>query len=954
MDRGLVGRNAEIARIWAFLSATPCKPTALAITGDAGIGKTVVWQHVLREAAGQTFRVLSCQPTPAERPLAFSALDDLFGDVGGEVFSALAGARRHAVETALLHGPPPDTQSAGLPQADRALPDARVLARGILDAMRVLSRPAPLMVAVDDAQWLDRPSASVLQFCVRRLRDEPVVILVTFRTRDAVPLGLERALPPDRLGRVQLGPLSLGAIGEILRARLGVVLPRYALTRLYDTCGGNPFYALECARALLDHPHVSLTREPMPLPRSLDGLVHHRLRRLAPEVRQVGRLVAASSDAREQLIRAACDDGESWAVIDHAIDEGILERAGDVLRFTHPLLQSVLYTETPLGERRQVHRQLAAVAQDIEDRAWHLALGADRPSAETAGILDDAARHAASRGAPEAGATLAEQAVRLTPAGLPEAARERRVQAADYHFRAGDIARSRELIQSALAACPAGPPRASLLVRLATVNYHLTGWPLAEQTFRQALAEAPEDAALCAHAEQELAFARVAAGDLPAALHWAEVSLRSAERAADPRLMAHSLAGVAIFGFLQGNGVRHDLLDDVEALSAAAGEEPPGRLPLHSPSQVKGLILKWCDRLDEARTVLAGEYRNALDRGDEASLPFLLFGFSELECWAGNWDTAEEYALEGCRVAEESRQVTMRPATLYSLALVRAHRGHVDQARELATEALALCERTGTVPVVSQALSVLGFAELSLGNYVAAASHLGRLADAVTAFGLGEPGVVRFLPDAIEALAALGQVDHARSLAQQLEERGKSLGRPWAMAAGARCRAHLAAIDGDLQGAQAACTQALAQFERLPMPFELGRTLLVKGMIERRARQKSVARESLSQALGIFEQLGAPLWADTARRELAKIAARSPADGLTETERRIAALVVQGHTNREVAAALFVTENTVQTHIRHIFQKLGVRSRTELAVQFLSDPANSMTAAGAAIRSEPG
>jgi hypothetical protein len=439
MDRGLVGRNAEIARIWAFLSATPCKPTALAITGDAGIGKTVVWQHVLREAAGQTFRVLSCQPTPAERPLAFSALDDLFGDVGGEVFSALAGARRHAVETALLHGPPPDTQSAGLPQADRALPDARVLARGILDAMRVLSRPAPLMVAVDDAQWLDRPSASVLQFCVRRLRDEPVVILVTFRTRDAVPLGLERALPPDRLGRVQLGPLSLGAIGEILRARLGVVLPRYALTRLYDTCGGNPFYALECARALLDHPHVSLTREPMPLPRSLDGLVHHRLRRLAPEVRQVGRLVAASSDAREQLIRAACDDGESWAVIDHAIDEGILERAGDVLRFTHPLLQSVLYTETPLGERRQVHRQLAAVAQDIEDRAWHLALGADRPSAETAGILDDAARHAASRGAPEAGATLAEQAVRLTPAGLPEAARERRVQAADYHFRAGDI-----------------------------------------------------------------------------------------------------------------------------------------------------------------------------------------------------------------------------------------------------------------------------------------------------------------------------------------------------------------------------------------------------------------------------------------------------------------------------------------------------------------------------------
>ena len=151
-----------------------------------------------------------------------------------------------------------------------------MLARGILDALRILSGSAPLTVAVDDAYWLDRPSARVLEFCFRRLRNEPVWILLTFRTGDVVPLGLDRALPPDRLGRVQLGPLSLGAIGEILRSRLGAVLPRYALTRLYDTCGGNPFYALECARVLLDRPHASLTREPLPLPRSLDDLVRRR------------------------------------------------------------------------------------------------------------------------------------------------------------------------------------------------------------------------------------------------------------------------------------------------------------------------------------------------------------------------------------------------------------------------------------------------------------------------------------------------------------------------------------------------------------------------------------------------------------------------------------------------------------------------------------------------------
>ena len=129
---------------------------------------------------------------------------------------------------------------------------------------------------------------------------------------------------------------------------------------------------------LLDRPQASLTREPLPLPRSLDDLVRRRLRRLAPDVWRVGRLVAASSDPRERLIRAACDDGGSWAAIDRAINEGIIERDGDVLRLTHPLFQSVLYTQMPLAEREQVHRRLAAVAEDIEDRAWHLALAADR------------------------------------------------------------------------------------------------------------------------------------------------------------------------------------------------------------------------------------------------------------------------------------------------------------------------------------------------------------------------------------------------------------------------------------------------------------------------------------------------------------------------------------------------------------------------------------------------
>jgi DNA-binding CsgD family transcriptional regulator len=902
----------------------------VAITGDAGIGKTVIWQHLLQAASGSS-TVLSCRPAPAERPLAFSALDDLVGDVADQVLPALPGPRRRAVELALLRD-----ASIG-PQ-----PEPRGLARGMLDALRILSAAAPVIVAVDDARWMDRPSAGVLEFCLRRLRREPVTILLTFRDDcGGFPLGLDLALPPDRLDRVRLGPVSVAAIGEIVRSRLGTVLSRSAVARLHEACGGNPFYAIEYARALAARPQMSLTREPFPIPDSLSGLMRRHVRQLTREVRQLGRLVAASADPHERLIRAACDDHESWAAIDQAVDAGLIERDGGALRFTHPLLRSALYSGMRLSERRRVHRKLGAVAEDIEERAWHLALGASGPSEEIAGMLDRAAEHAAARGAPGEAATLTEQAARLTPANRAGTARERTVRAADYHFQAGDLDRSKDLINAVLPSYQAGPLRASLLIRLATIYYHQSGWMLAEQTFSQAARQARDDPALSAHAEQELAFIRCVAGDFPAASGLARASLGSAERAADPSLVAYSLARVAAFEFVQGHGGWMDLLDRAEALDAVAGTDGLARLPRLDPSLTRGLLLKWCDRLDEARSRLADQYRNRIERGDEAALPFLLYHFGELECWAGNWDAAEEYSLEACRVADESRQHTMKPATLYSLALVRAHRGRVEQARVLAGEALALCDSTGNIPVRAMVLSVLGFIEVSFGNAAAAHGYLGRLAEAAAVAGIGEPGIVRYLPDEIEALAGLGEVGLARSLTGQLEEKGRSLGRPWALATAARCRAYLAGLDGDLEGARVAFEQALARHTRLPMPFELGRTLLVQGTIERTSGDQMAARAALGRALGLFTDLGAPLWAAKAAGELSAMATPAPADGLTCTERRVAALVTQGQTNREVAAAMFVTENTVQTHLRHIFQKVGVRSRTELAARLLSAPAGT-------------
>jgi DNA-binding CsgD family transcriptional regulator/tetratricopeptide (TPR) repeat protein len=878
--------------------------------------------------------------------LSFSALGDLFGEVSVDTLATLPPARRRAIEAAVLGMPRVGPDPPSHPGADHARPDQWLVARGTLDVLRIMAATSPLVLAIDDAQWLDPPSAGVLEFCFRRLGDEPVSILLTCsgdHDSEPVPQGMARALSPDRLQQIQLGPLSLGAIGTVLRSKLGAVFPRHTLTRLYEACGGNPFYALESAQALMSGPRLPATNEPIPLPPRLNDLVRSRVHHLSPSVRQVSRLVAASSGPRERVICAAYGDGGSWAPVDEAVSQGIIERDGDLLRFTHPLLRSALYAEMNPDERRDAHRRLGAATTDVEERAWHLALAADRPSEDVARVLDAGADHAALRGVPEAAAALQEQALRLTQASQPESARRRTVKAADHHFRAGSIERSRELIESVLAECRAGPPLASLLLRLATIQYHQSGWPQAEQTFRQATAEAQKTPALRAHAELELAFARLVAGDLAAAHDWATRALRSAREATDPHLIAHGLARVALIAFLRGHGNWPELLEQAEEAGTSASEDPVGGLPLIDPPLAAGVILKWCDRLDEGRRRLGDCCRQALDRGDEASLPYLLYHLSQLECWAGNLPRAEECALEGCRVAEESHQQPLRPATLYALALVRAHQGRLDEARDLISETLTLCDQTGNAPIVPQAQAVLGFAALSLGDHRAVHAHLSHLAEMTAAMGLGEPGVVKFLPDEIEALVVLGDLELAREYTQQLLARGVALGRPWALATGARCWAHIALADGDLPTAQAACQRALAEQARLPMPLELGRTLLLSGVIEWRAKHKSAARASLAEALQIFEQVGMPLWADRARLELSKVTSGPRASGLTGTERRVAALIAEGKTNREVAAVMFVTENTVQTHLRHIFQKTGVRSRTELAARLLSAPPANIT-----------
>lgn len=263
-------------------------------------------------------------------------------------------------------------------------------------------------------------------------------------------------------------------------------------------------------------------------------------------------------------------------------------------------------------------------------------------------------------------------------------------------------------------------------------------------------------------------------------------------------------------------------------------------------------------------------------------------------------------------------------------------------ARLEALEGLRVAEAAGEVLLLIPNLAVLGFLELSLGRPAEADAHLSRAVELERQMGVREPAYFRVVPDEIEALVALGRLDQAEALLAPFEAAGRDLDRAWTIATGARCRALLSAARGDLAGASAAAVEAVQVHDRLPLPFELGRTLLVRGSVERRAKRKREARDTLTKASEVFDGLGAALWADKARAEMARIGGRAPSSlELTPTEDRVAALVAAGSTNREVADALFVSIHTVEANLKRIYRKLGIRSRSQLASTFHPDETGS-------------
>ena len=578
----IVGREAELASIHAFLGHPHTGPAALVLEGEAGIGKSTLWLAGVEHARARGLRVLSSRPAEAERDFAHAALSDLFEDVVEEALPALSPPRRRALEVAMLRE-----------EASEDPVDHRALAVAVRDVLHTLSEREPVLIAVDDVQWLDRSSSRALAFALRRLSADRVLVLLARRlTEEPQPSGFEQALAVDSVQRLTVGPLSVGALHRFLRDRLDRPFPHQTLVRIHDASGGNPFFALELARALDTDIDPA---EPFPVPKSLEELVRARISLLPEETREALALASAAGTLPESLLARA---GVAPDALDPAVDANVIEREDGAIRFTHPLLASVLYRD--LGDqRRSVHERLSRIVDDPLLRARQLALSKDAPDTDVAVVLDDAAKLAGDRGAPAVAAELAEQALRLTPPDADSERHRRALAAAVAHQAAGEWTRARTIAGDLLAEDDLGPMRAEVLLFLA----ELESVDRSSALLEEALLETGSRPALQSVVHCRLAWVK----RFTTGFDHAQAALVLADRLDDDVLRARALAVQAILAWFHGDAVApEDLPARVRDFPSAVG----GDQVVQEATLAIANTLAPSSRRDEARALLEQEYES--------------------------------------------------------------------------------------------------------------------------------------------------------------------------------------------------------------------------------------------------------------------------------------------------------------------------------------------------------
>jgi DNA-binding CsgD family transcriptional regulator len=924
----LVGRESERAMIRELIErARAGTAGTMVLSGDAGIGKTALLEHAIEQADGMT--VVRALGVETEAELEFSALHELCRPLLG-VLPEIPERQAEALRGAL-----------GLDPVQ--VSDRFTIGAATLSLLAAAAEQQPLLVAVDDAQWLDRSSADALVFAARRLEADRSCLLFACRT------GEERTFAMPGAHSLELSGLPQDAAAQLLGSE--PVAPSVA-EMLVRATEGNPLALIEISRLLSAAQLAGQEPLPDPVPAgtTIERTLMKRVEALPEETQKALLLASTSASLSVDTVGLALSCvGLDLAALEPAEDAGLLLVADGRLTFRHPLVRSALYHGAAPSERRAAHRAFADAlvgAERPEERAWHVATAALGPDEEVAAALERAARDAIRRSGYAGAARALERAAALSP---DDDARLRRLtEAAEAAWEAGRTDHALALLQQPLERCHE-PRLRSRILHLRYQIERLSGSVL------EALEQLSAAAELVAELDPQQSVA-ILVDASEAAIYGAELEagLSAAERA---RELAPSDGGA--------EDILADLVLGESLLYAGRVEEGDDRiaratdaLERHrtlrsSPRMLTRLALDLttAERNAEARVAATRAVSLARGQGAVGALSYALDAMAWTDVHTGRWHEAYAAAAEGSGLARETGQANTLVYTLCELAWIEAGRGQEEPCRAHAEEALALTHANHLRFATMYVHCALALLDLGLGRLGDAVGRLREVDRQMAEIPYGRDAFP--LPNLIEALVRLDRMTEAQeAFAERAEHPGTFTGvgpltRNWGAPLLRRCRGLIACDDAF----ESQFEEALRLHADVADDFELARTHLCYGERLRRAGKRIQARDQLRAALELFDRLGARPWSDRAGQELKAtgetVRRRESwqAEELTPQELQIALQVAEGKTNKEAGAALFLSPKTVEYHLTHVYRKLDLSSRAELIRAFAAEPPPAVSAA---------
>ena len=893
------GREPERAALRALTEAArESHSGVLVVRGAPGTGKSALLEDLV--ASSPDMRVLRAAGIQGEAELAFAGLHQLVWPLRsliGQLGDAQAAVLQGVLGTA----------------ADR--PGRFLVGAATLDLLAAAAEERPLLAVADDAHWLDGPSAEAITFAARRLHADPIALVLAIRD--------ERDTVFDRAGFTQLQLDGLDP--EAARALLdsGEPLEPSVRAQILRIAQGNPLALLELPRvvAVGQQPGGEPLEDPVPLTPALEDAFLARVRALPAPVQRLLLLAAADSTADPVVVLpAARHIGIQAGDIDAAEAAGLLRITATEVSFRHPLVRSAVYQSAPFSERAQVHRALARTS-DPDRQAWHQAAALAGPDDTVADALEESATRARARSGFGAAATALQRSASLTtdPGG-----------------------RARRLAGAAESAWLAGRPApAAALLRQAR---ELAADPkvAADIEYTQALIEMAGATPADAYARLTRAAATVAAADPGRAqkllLQAREAAYLSAEPGAEARVsrLAGDLAAAQAgdpFAAAFLDGIADWLGPDPgsavpqlrRALDLADSSADPRRLFW---AGIAALVL---GDDEQALRRFGQETAQARSAGSVAMVAQALTMLAASEFLRGHGASARATATEGLELAQATGQRNIACLHLAILARVAGSFGTEDETRSLVAQYYQATVNHGLPPIEHMITVALGEMELARGHAERALAHLSEVAAA--GLGLGDPLIrLHAVPCYAEASIRAGQPDLAAAAAASFGQWAAATGSPPGLALQARLLALLAPADA----AGPHFADAVRLHLTAPRPFDRARTELLYGEWLRRRRERLRAREHLRNALDLFERLGACPWAERARAELrasgetARPREPGPTEQLTPQELQVARFIAAGTSTRQAASQMFLSPRTIDAHLRSIYAKLGITSRTEL------------------------